>query len=75
MAIFSPTQLAQAVATAAPLVPTGHTNAIIGTVDSTGAQVVLVLKLGDNDRWRATAVGRHDWTGDDSVGGSVVYSW
>jgi len=55
--------------------PTGHTNAIVGTVDSTGAQVLASFKLGADNHWTATGVAKHEWSGDNQVGASVVYSW
>lgn len=74
MTIFSPTQLNAIVAKALPEVPDGHTNAIVGTVDNTGAQVLVSFKSQDS-RWKATGVARHDWTGENEVGASLVYSW
>ena len=73
--LFSQDQLATAVAAALPLVPDGHTNAVIGIVDAKGVQVIVTMKLGDHDRWQATGYGRHEWTGDNQVGASLVYSW
>ena len=56
-------------------IPDGHTNAVIGTVDESGAQVVVTVKLGKNDLWQVTGAVRHEWSGDNSVGASVVASW
>lgn len=72
--LFSPEQLAVAAKTVNNLVPDGHTNAVVGTVDSSGAQVLLTMKRRES-RWVATAIARHDWTGDNALGASVVYSW
>ncbi len=75
MTIFSPQQLDSIVQQTLPSVPEGHTNAVVGTVDQKGAQVVAVFKLGDDNRWTASAVARHEWSGDNEVGGSIIYSW
>ncbi len=72
--LFSHNQLAQAVKDALVTeVPAGHTNALIGIIDQTGAQVLVSFKL--KDRWTATGVARHDWGGDNTAGASLVYSW
>lgn len=74
MVIFSQTQLDAAVKVAQQAVPMGHSNAIVGTVDNTGAQVVVSMKL-DADHWTAKGAIRHDWTGQNIVGASMIYSW
>lgn len=73
--IISSDQLNAIAAQTLPTVPDGHSNAIVGTVDQNGAQVVAVFKLGASKNWDVTAVGRHDWSGDNEVGASVIYSW
>ena len=73
IAVFSPEQLAKAISDTMPLVPSGHTNAIIGTVDATGAQFVITAKLSEG--WTISGLARHDWAGENQVGASVVYSW
>jgi hypothetical protein len=35
---------------------------------------VVTLKLKD-DHWRAMIVGHHDWSGENSGGASLIYSW
>ena len=72
--VFGPDQLAAAVKQADAAVPPGHTNALVGTVDSTGAQVLLTMKMGTGG-WTASGIARHDWSGDNQIGASVVYSW
>lgn len=56
-------------------VPAGKTNAIIGTVDNRGVQILVSVKLGDQDRWLVTGAARHDWQGDTQAGAAVVYAW
>ena len=73
--IISSTQLQADAAAAARTIPDGHTNAVIGTVDQTGAQVIVVAKLGADKNWTVSAEGRHDWSGDNQVGANVIYSW
>jgi len=71
---FSPAQLQQIVTETLPTLEDGHTSAIIGTVDSEGAQVVARFKL-TNNHWTVTAAARHQWTGEDRVGATVLLSW
>ncbi len=73
--VFSPAQLQAIVDAGLVRVPDGHTNALVGTVDATGAQVIATFKLGPSNNWDVTAAGRHEWTGDNEVGASVIYSW
>ena len=56
-------------------IPQGHKNAIVGTVDVDGAQVVAGFKLGANDRWQFQGAFRHDWSGANTAAASVVASW
>ena len=74
--LFSAEQLAKAVASVEPLIPKEHTRgALVGTVDDSGAQVVVMLRPGENGHWSANLVGRHEWSGDNQAGASLVYSW
>lgn len=78
MILFSQAQLDAHIAKVLPMIPAGDNNAIIGTTDDTGAQVVLTVKFKSEDDRRhfsVNAVGRHEWTGDNSVGASLIYSW
>lgn len=72
--VFSPAQLKTIVDQTLPLVPAGRTNAVVGTVDKTGAQVLVTFKSKD-EKWLATGVARHEWTGENEVGASLIYSW
>lgn len=71
--IFDAAQLAAAVQQTLLTVPDGHTNALVGSLDPTGAQVLLTLKAGQG--WDVTAMARHNWSGDNVVGASLIYSW
>lgn len=78
MAIFNTRQLERIVADVLRDNPAigAHDNAIVGAVDSTGVQVVIAFsKDVARGRWTATAAGRHDWSGENSVGATVIYSW
>lgn len=78
MTIFSPDQLAVIVKQTLPTtLPVGHSNAIVATVDQTGAQVVVGFHrdLGTG-LWEAQGAYRHTWaTGDNQVGARFIYSW
>ena len=67
--LFTPDALAKALATVPE--PTGEKkNAIVGTVDSTGAKVALVMSF--SDTWTVEAAVQHDWQGDTSVGAKII---
>lgn len=75
---FSRPELARQIAAAladTPL-PDGHDSAIIGGVDTTGAQIVLVAKISvKTGALKISGIARHEWSGDNQVGASVLYSW
>lgn len=77
MTIFSQDQLAKAVAAIPTDLPEEHTSAIVGTVDSTGAEVLVGFqKDAAGGTWQAQGAFRHDWsTNDNSVGARLIYSW
>lgn len=58
-------------------VPAGHMNVIVGTVDSSGAALVIGLKRDVNGiSWQLQGLYRHDWTThEDQVAGRVIASW
>lgn len=72
--LFTPDALKTASLTALRDLPEGHTSAIVGAVDSTGAQASIVFNSKDG-HWQAVAAFHHDWTGDNRYGGSGRYSW
>lgn len=73
--LFSAVHLKTLAETTLAAVPDGHTNAIVGTVDASGAQVIAMFALGADRRWQITAAGVHAWSGDTRAGASVLYSW
>jgi hypothetical protein len=72
--LFSPEALKAAAATALTDLPTGHTSAIVGGVDTSGAHVAIVFTSKD-DHWQAVTALQHDWTGHTVFGASGRYSW
>lgn len=72
--IFSPAALDKIVADTLPTLPEGHTRAIVGGVDQSGAQVVAKFAFRDN-KWQVEAAAKHDWSGDNEVGARVILSW
>ncbi len=76
MTIFSQEALNNIVKTSLVNLPEEHKNAIVGTVDATGAQVVVGFsKDVTYGTWTASGAFRHDWSGDNSVGTSLMLSW
>ena len=71
--IFSPDALARALAAVPQSSDPTHPNALVGTVDSTGAKVALVMKFSDS--WEVQTAFEHDWTGDNSVGAKIIGRW
>lgn len=74
MDIFSPEALDHIVASTLPVLPTGHTRAIVGGVDRQGAQVVAKFTFQD-DHWQVEAAAQHQWSGANTVGARVIASW
>ena len=54
--------------------PNGHKNVVAGTVDSTGANVALVMSSADG-AWKVQTAFAHDWQGNNTFGASGSYSW
>jgi len=54
-----------------------HQNAIVGTVDTTGIQVVAHFELHQGSGWELDdeAVAAHNWNGDNEVGDKVILKW
>jgi hypothetical protein len=76
--IFSDSQLAKLVSDTIPMssLPAGHTNAIVGTVDATGAQVVVgVTKDLASATWQVQGAYRQEWSGNKSAAAKVIVSW
>ena len=73
MAIFSQAQLKKLVAETMPADAKPGEKIVVGTVDSSGAQVVVDLKL--TTRWTVQGVYRHDWSGDNTAAATVIGRW
>lgn len=71
---LSPTALAALVAQHLPP-PEKATAAVIGTVDSSGAQVIVEL-ASTTGVWTVEAAYRHEWkTHNDEAHVKVIYKW
>ena len=55
-------------------VPPDRTNAIVGTVDSDGAAIVVKLAK-PGSKWMLEMAVRREWGGDLTSGAKVVWSW
>jgi hypothetical protein len=55
--------------------PNGHKNAIVGTVDQNGAQIVAGFHVGHDNNWEFDGAFQHTWTGDNVGSAKVIYSW
>jgi hypothetical protein len=75
--LFSPDQLQHLIdMTIPPVLPEGHTNALVGTVDATGAQIILGFKKDAHGAtWEFQGGYRHEWSGDDIGSGKLIVSW
>jgi hypothetical protein len=74
--IFSPAQLKTLIDTVViPETDTTHKIIVVGTVDEAGAQVVAVFHRDEKTGfdWQLAVAARHTWTGDNQVGGSVIF--
>lgn len=70
--LFTPDALARALASVPE--PTGDKkNALIGTVDSSGVKVALVMNF--SDTWTIEAAVQHDWTGTNTAGAKIIGRW
>lgn len=72
-AIFSQEALDKVISENLPVDGKPGEKVVVGTVDQTGAQVVASFKM--KDRWELQAAARHDWDGQNSVGGKVLLRW
>jgi hypothetical protein len=71
MTIFSQENLDRIIKeTLPPTLPPGKTGALVGTVDMSGAQVVVGYNF--NDTWKVTGAFRHDWSGNNEAVASVI---
>lgn len=78
--LFTQEQITKIIGESIPL-DAPETHIIVGTVDLEGAQIVASFKRQMNPTishgigWELQAVARHDWTGDNQVGGKVILRW
>lgn len=70
--LFTPDALARALASV-PEPQSDKKNALVGTVDSSGAKVALVMRF--SDAWEVDAAVQHEWTGDTTVGAKIIGRW
>lgn len=71
LSLFGPEQLQKIVADTLPPAEE-HKIAVVGTVDRNGSQVVAGF-TSENGRWRFEGAYRHEWSGDDSVAGRIMF--
>lgn len=72
---LDPAQLRATIDKVIPHIPAGHTDAIVGTVDQQGVQLLVTATFGAKGHWKLSGIVRHDWTGNDSVATELMYSW
>lgn len=75
--IFGQEQLAKAIATLNSSDNNPASNAVLGSVDATGIQVVASFykPLSSGQTWVLQAVARHDWRGDNDAEIKVILKW
>lgn len=57
----------------AKLIPKGDNNAIVFDMDLHGAKFAAHVEKGTH--WTLQGVYEHDWSGEDSLAGQVIYHW
>jgi hypothetical protein len=71
MTIFSQEQLARIVKDTLPsTLPIDKKGVLVGTVDVTGAQVVVGYNFKNN--WQVSGAFKHDWSGNNEVGAKII---
>jgi flagellar hook assembly protein FlgD len=76
--MFSNDQLQKLVSETLPVVtsPEGHQNALVGTVNDEGVQVVVALKRNtEHASWEVQGGYKHTWDGDNQAGAKVLVTW
>jgi hypothetical protein len=58
-------------------VPSGHANAIVGTVDQHGIELIVTLQREElGATWQLQGVVAHDWvTNDNEAEAKLIVSW
>lgn len=72
--LFTPEALQKVLTDTIPTIPEGKTHAAAAAIDANGARVGLIIGTKDG-HWQAKTAFEHDWSGDNKVTGSVLYSW
>lgn len=75
--VFSNDRLARIIRETLPADAKPGENVIVGSVDQDGAQIVVGFQrgLGAAGYWTIEAVARHEWSGSNSVGATVLLRW
>lgn len=76
MPIFGAAQLEKVIHDTLPTeLPAGHTYALVGMVDKYGARIVTSFKKDvGNHSWEVQGAVWHDWGGDTTAAGKVIFS-
>lgn len=56
------------------VIPSDKTNALVGTVDKNGAQLIWGWKLGVNNEWELQGTIEHTWAGDNDGQIKIIWS-
>lgn len=70
--LFTPEALQQIIANL-PAPDSAKPHTMIGSVDSNGAQVAVMMTFAD--KWTVEGIVKHDWSGDNSVGAKFIGKW
>lgn len=73
--LFTADALGRVVQEQLATLPAGHRNAIIGSVDASGVQIVAGVALDAQAHWMVQGVFHHDWSGDTTGAAKVIVSW
>lgn len=71
---FTPQALQTALDRAIPAADLGpdHHGAAVAAIDSEGVKTALIFTSKD-DKWRVRAAWGHDWSGNDTAAGDILY--
>lgn len=72
--IFSSDELAAVIRDTIPMLPEGHRNAVVAGVTPDGVHAVARVQF-QQERWTILAAVTQAWTGETTVGASVLLSW
>jgi hypothetical protein len=56
-------------------IPSDAKYVLVGTVDNNGAKIIAAVNIKKSDKinTKVEAVWEHDWTGDDTVAGKIIF--